>query len=71
MIVLADELRQIYDTEPEIALMLDTFNEIERVYQEALVAMGVVSTCTSEVKNSAEVVISFRQKASTSGLTTG
>lgn len=64
---LTNELRQLREEEPDVALVFDVFGEIERVYREALEAMGLTSKHTPEVMNSAEVTISFRPSASSSG----
>ena len=63
---LTDELRRLREQEPDVALILDTFEEIERVYRDTLEAMGVTGKHTLEAKNSAEVTISFRPVASSS-----
>jgi len=62
---LTEELRQLRENDPEIALVLDVFGEAERIYHEALEAMGVTGAPTLEVQNSAEVTVSFRPTAST------
>jgi len=63
---LTEELRQLRDGDPYMRLVLDTFEEIEQVYRESLETMGISSQEISEVKNSADVTISFRPSASTS-----
>lgn len=64
---LTEELRRLREHDPDVALVLDVFGEIERVYRDTLEAMGVTSRHTPEVKNSAEVIISFRPTPSSSG----
>ena len=64
---LTDELLRLRENDPDVALILDAFGEIERVYRDALEAMGVTSKHTPEVRNSADVTVSFRPTASSSG----
>lgn len=64
---LTNELRRLREDDPDVALVLDVFGEIERVYHGTLEAMGVISQQTPEVMNSAEVTISFRPTPSSSG----
>lgn len=64
---LTNELRRLREDDPDVALVLDVFGEIERVYRDALEAMGVTSKHTPEVMNSAEVTISFYPTPSSSG----
>lgn len=64
---LTKELHQLSENEPDVALILDIYGEIERVYHDALEAMGATRTLTSEVRNSAEVTISFHPTPSSSG----
>ena len=61
------ELHRLREENPDVALILDVFVEIERVYREALEAMGITSKHTPEVRNSAEVTISFRPTPSSFG----
>jgi len=61
-----EQLRQLCEDDPDLALILDVYEETERVYREALEAMGVASKHTIEVKNSAEVTISFGPPISSS-----
>lgn len=56
---LTNELLQLRKNDPDIALVIDAFREIEHIYREALEAMGVSTKHTTEVRNSAEVTISF------------
>lgn len=56
---LTNELRRLREDDSDVALALDVFGEIERVYRDTLEAMGVISKHTPEVRNSAEVTISF------------
>ncbi len=64
---LTNELRRLREDDPDVALVLDVFGEIERVYSDTLEAMGVTSKYTPEVRNSAEVTLSFRPTPSSSG----
>jgi len=56
---LTNELRRLSEDDPDVKLVLDVYGEIERVYRDALEAMGVTSKHAPEVRNSAEVTISF------------
>jgi len=60
---LTNELRQVLENEPDIALLLNVFGEIERTYHETLEVMGITSKPIPEVGNSAEVTISFHPTA--------
>jgi hypothetical protein len=44
----------------DVASVLDAFEEVDRVYQSALEAMGVVNPKTEVVMNSATVTITFQ-----------
>lgn len=56
---LTNELLRLRKNDADIALVLGSFEEIEHIYWDALEAMGVVSKPIPEVRNSAEVNISF------------
>lgn len=64
---LTNELRRLREDDPDVALILDVFGEIERVYRDTLEAMGATNKHTPEVRNSAEVTISFWPTPSSSG----
>ena len=64
---LSDEIRTLRETDPDVALVLNTYDEIERVYHEALKAMGLTNEISMGVENSAEVTISFKDMIYTSG----
>lgn len=64
---LTNELRRLRESDPDVALILDVFEKIERVYRDTLEAMGATSKQIPEVRNSAEVTISFRPAQSSSG----
>lgn len=55
---IAEELRRLREEDPDVALVLDTFREIDLVYRCALESMGGIYKYKPEVKNSAEVTIS-------------
>lgn len=57
---LTNELRQLREDNPDVAHVLDVFGEIERVYRDAMEAMGATGKSIPEVRNSAEVTLSFR-----------
>ena len=60
------DLAGLRNSDPDVALILDSYAEIERVYQDALEAMGASGRQAPEVKNTAEVTISFREPPSSS-----
>jgi hypothetical protein len=51
---------------PELSYILNTYKEIELVYQESLQAMGLINKKIPEIKNSSEVRLSFHRSPSTS-----
>ena len=59
------KLRQLRDSDPDLALILDTFEEISRVYRETLRAMGATSEQAPEVMNSSQMMASFHSSSST------
>jgi hypothetical protein len=64
---LTNELRRLCEDDPDVKLVLDVYGEIERVYRDALEAMGATSKHAPVVRNSAEVTISFHRTPSSSG----
>lgn len=58
------ELRRLRDNNQDVATMLDAYKEAERVYREALEAMGLSTRHMPTVRNVAEVTVSFRDSAS-------
>ena len=62
----SDGLDQLRKNDPEVALILDIFEEIQRVHDQALLAMGVTSESTLSVVDSSSVTISFHDTISTS-----
>jgi hypothetical protein len=63
---LTKELRQLRETDPEIGEVLGVYDEIDRVYRDALEAMGMVNRKgMAGVKSSAKVTISFQPPFST------
>ena len=61
---LSDELQRLSDNNQDVKLVLDTYKEIEKVYEESLVAMGVTVSKEPEFCNTAKVTISFRSDSS-------
>ncbi len=59
-------LQQLSTEDPDLALILDVYGEIDRVYREALKAMGDTTETIPDVMNSSEVTVSFHPSASTS-----
>lgn len=66
MNTLESEIRRLRDDDPELALALDVFDQIDRVYREALEAMGESGGRATDVMNSAEWTTSFRSTFSSS-----
>lgn len=66
---LTDALLRLREESPEIAEMLNLYEETERVYHEALRAMGRESVPELRIGNSAQVTISlsWQQSLSTAG----
>jgi len=60
-------MMEIFADNVDIALIIDIFKEIERVYLESLEAMGIENRQMPSVKNSSEITISFRPSISSSG----
>lgn len=56
---LTEELRRLRENDPDIALILDKFGEINRVYCGSLEAMGSVRKHVSTVRSSADVTYSI------------
>jgi hypothetical protein len=56
---LINNLQRIKNEDKDIAYIMDSFAEIDKAYQEALVAMGSTNEQELDVCNSAEVTISF------------
>lgn len=61
---LTEELRKLKDEDADIALVIDTFAELQRAYSDTLTAMGVLEEPEFAVRNSADMTISFRPGAS-------
>ena len=53
------ELQKMRESERDVALVLDAYGELERVYQGALEAMGASDRQETDTMNSAEVTLSF------------
>src|SRR5665648_311578 len=56
---LSDRLQKLRKSDCEVALVLDLYDELERVYQGALEAMGASDRHVTETMNSDEVTLSF------------
>jgi len=61
---LQEELLNLSSADTDVALILRTYAEIERFFQEALRAMGQGNDYHHELSNSADVTVSFRPTAS-------
>jgi len=60
---LTDQLRDLKASDSDVALLLDVYGEIGRIYNESLKAMGVVVAPSFGVANSAEVTLSFTNQS--------
>lgn len=56
---LTEELDQLRQNDPDVALVLDVYEEINQVYSEIIEAMVGKSKPILEVMNSANLTISF------------
>lgn len=63
------QLQSLRQSDTDVALILDVYEEIERVYKGALEAMGAASSTSGGVRNSADVTISFEPGESAHSLT--
>jgi len=54
---MTDVLSRLREENPEMAQILELYEETERIYQDALRAMGRMPTSVSESRNSAEVTV--------------
>ncbi len=62
---LSEQLKQLRENEPDVALIMDTYRAISRVYSESLEAMGRTTKIESVVSNSADVILSIRPMPTT------
>ena len=53
------ELLKLRASDPDLALVLDVFAQVDAVYREALKAAGVIPDHSFHVANTADVTISF------------
>lgn len=63
------KLQSLRQSDTDVALILDVYEEVERVYKGALEAMGAGSATADGVRNSADVTISFEPRESAHSLT--
>lgn len=66
---LNNQLQSLRNSDADVASILDAYDEIERVYNAALGAMGLESSKCDVVKNSADVTISFQPSESSQSVT--
>ena len=60
-----DQLLQLKERDPDVAAMLDFYAESDRIYRDALEAMGFMTPQTCEPQNSSTAALSFAGTAST------
>lgn len=66
MAELTEALRRLREDDPDVALILDVYPEMERVFHGSLEAMGYsTGKQPVDVANSAEVAVSFCRSPST------
>lgn len=63
---LSDQLRELHKDDPDVASILDFYEEIEKIYQQTLEAIGVSTKHSPSIMNSSNVMISFRPSISSS-----
>ncbi|HVS83663.1 MAG TPA: hypothetical protein VHE60_18170 [Pyrinomonadaceae bacterium] len=63
------QLQSLRQSDTDVALILDLYEEVERVYKGALEAMGAGTPTADAVRNSADVTISFEPGESAHSLT--
>lgn len=69
MTQISNKLESLRQADTDVALILDVYEEVERVYKAALEAMGASVPTGDGVKNSADVTISFQPGESAHSLT--
>ena len=69
MAELNNQLQSLRQADGDVARILDIYDEIARVYNSALEAMGVESSKANFVANSADVTISLQPSESVQSLT--
>ncbi len=62
-------LQSLRQVDPDLARVLDVYEQVDSVYRAALEAMGLTPSFADTVKNSANVTISFRTQESVQSLT--
>lgn len=53
------EFRQLIETDPDVSMILGIYAELDRVYQEALEAVGIRTQEEPQVESSAGTTIQF------------
>ena len=69
MTELSNQLQALRLADADVASIMDAYDEIDRVYNAALVAMGVRAENTEAVVNSADITLSRQSVDSTQFLT--
>ena len=64
-----NQLQSLRQSDADVALILDIYEEVDRVYKGALEAMGAGSSTADGVRNSEDVIISFQPGESAHSLT--
>ncbi|MHB0922645.1 MAG: hypothetical protein ACYC3H_01600 [Bellilinea sp.] len=52
-----NSLMQLAKEDPDVAFIMETFNLVDKLYNESLVAMGITADQKEETKSSNEIVI--------------
>jgi hypothetical protein len=68
MAALADMLQQLRECEPAVALILDTYEETDRIYRQSMEAMGMGGEPSIQVGNTADADVTFDYKTPSSSL---
>lgn len=64
MDVVTDALKQLIETDKNLAELLETYTELDRIYRESLQALGQTTKIEASIGNTAEVTASFAPPAS-------
>ena len=68
MDTLSNDLRKLRHENADVAIILDAYKNIEKVYLESLRAMGILSIPIASTENSGEITLTFDQAPPTVNL---
>lgn len=55
----SEELRKLCETDPDVALLISTFKELDQIYQDGLEALGIKVKEEPQVQNSTAILNSY------------